>query len=127
MGPKKDQLRIKTIKCPYNNRGYCKFGDECTNKHVDKVCNDRDCIEEVSKFGLRWKHNKKKLCSYSHATFVIRTCPAVLLTLICLISEITSRLLWQVLHTLWPWNIFSDKKIQREVTWLEAVFFKNTT
>ena len=53
MGPKKDQLRIKTIKCPYNDRGYCTFGEECTNKHVDKVCNDRDCIEEVSKFGLR--------------------------------------------------------------------------
>ena len=77
MGPKKDQLRIKTIKCPYNNRGYCKFGDECTNKHVDKVCNDRDCIEEVCdkrhpnpcKFGLRCKHNRKKLCSYSHVTF----------------------------------------------------------
>ena len=77
MGPKKDQLRIKTTKCPYNDRGYCKFGNECNNKHVDKVCNDRDCTEEVCdkrhpnpcKFGLRCKHNKKKLCSYSHVTF----------------------------------------------------------
>ena len=47
MGLKKDQLRIKTTKCPYNDRGYCKFGNECNNKHVDKVCNDRDCTDEV--------------------------------------------------------------------------------
>ena len=46
MGPKKDQVRKTTMKCPYNDRGYCKFGDECINKHSDKVYNDKNCKEE---------------------------------------------------------------------------------
>ena len=77
MVPKKDQLRKTKIKCPYNDRGYCKFGEECINKHSDKVCNDNNCKEEECderhpnpcKFGNRCKHNKLKLCSYSHVTF----------------------------------------------------------
>ena len=77
MGPKKDQLRIKTVKCAYHDIGYCKFCDECNNKHFNEVCNDKNCTEESCnkrhynpcKFGMRCRHNKQNLCSYSHVTF----------------------------------------------------------
>ena len=50
MGPKKqqnnDEFRIINKKCPYYNRGYCKFGDRCNYKHFDKVCDDINCSEE---------------------------------------------------------------------------------
>ena len=43
MGPKKDlnneKVRIKNKICHYYDRGFCKFGDTCYNKHPDKVCN----------------------------------------------------------------------------------------
>ena len=52
-------------------------GDNCLNKHPDKVCNDINCTEDQCdkrhpnpcKFGMRCKFNKKKVCSYSHVTF----------------------------------------------------------
>ena len=81
MGPKKNQnsenVRIKPIKCPYYDRGFCKFGDKCYNKHPDKVCNDNNCSEDKCdkrhpnpcKFGRRCGHNKKNVCLYSHVTF----------------------------------------------------------
>ena len=47
MGPKKDQnidkARLKTRKCQYNDRGYCKHGDKCYNIHTDKVRDDKNC------------------------------------------------------------------------------------
>ena len=79
MGTKKsDKIRIKTLKCLYYDRGYCKHGDECFNKHPNNVCEDEDCFGEncekrhpnPCKFGIRCKFNRKKLCSYLHATFV---------------------------------------------------------
>ena len=81
MGPKKqqnnDEFRIINKKCPYYNRGYCKFGDRCNYKHLDKVCDDINCNEESCdkrhpypcKFGLRCKLNRKKICLYWHVTF----------------------------------------------------------
>ena len=50
MGPKKEQnnskFKIKSEKCSYYDRGYCKFGDKCDKKHPDKVCNDENCLED---------------------------------------------------------------------------------
>ena len=80
MGPKKDlkndKVRIKNIKCPYYDRGFCKFGDTCYNKHPDKVCNDNNCSGEncekrhpnPCKFGMRCNYNNKNACFYSHVT-----------------------------------------------------------
>ena len=79
MGPKKDQnnFRIKTIKCPYYDSGYYKYGDKCHNIHPDKVCNDNNCSEDKCdkrhpnpcKFGKRRRHSKKNVCSYAHVSF----------------------------------------------------------
>ena len=53
MGPKKDQnfdkARIKTTKCQYNDRGYCKHGDKFYNMHIDKVCDDKNCSGQCDK------------------------------------------------------------------------------
>ena len=82
MGPKKkqetDKTRIKNLKCPYYDRGFCKFGVECFNKHPDKVCESQNCSGEECdkrhpnpcKFGTRCKYNRTKVCSYLHVTFV---------------------------------------------------------
>ena len=78
MGPKKsDKTKIKSIKCPYYDRGYCKHGDECFNRHPAKVCEDEDCFGEncekrhpnPCKFGIRCAYNRKNVCSYLHANF----------------------------------------------------------
>ena len=37
MGSKKDKIKIN-IKCPYNDRGFCKFGYWCNYKHYNKGC-----------------------------------------------------------------------------------------
>ena len=68
MGPKKDQLRIKTVKCAYDDRGHCKFGDEYNNKHFDKVCNDRNCTEEICN-KMQSADTIRKTCVHSHVTF----------------------------------------------------------
>ena len=76
MGHKKDQSRLKTAKCRYNDRGFCKHGDKCFNIHTDKVCNDENCSETCDKrhpnpckFGPRCDFNRKNVCAYSHDTF----------------------------------------------------------
>ena len=79
MGPKKQQNsdKSKTIKCTYYDRGFCIFGEKCTNKHPDKVCDDPNCYEEncdkrhpnPCKFGIRCNFNRKQICLYSHVTF----------------------------------------------------------
>ena len=81
MGPKKEQksdkIRIKITKCPYYNSGFCKYGDDCYNKHPDKVCEDQDCSGEKCdkrhpnpcKFGFKCKYNMKNVCLYLHVTF----------------------------------------------------------
>ena len=33
-------------KCPYFDRGFCKYKYACRNKHSDTVCNDTNCNEE---------------------------------------------------------------------------------
>ena len=80
MGPKKEQRsdkpRIKNTKCPYYDRGYCKHGYECFNKHPRKVCEDQNCSGESCdkrhpnpcKFGIRCKHSRNKVCLYLHVT-----------------------------------------------------------
>ena len=78
MSPKKAQKKdaVKTSKCNFNNRGYCRLKDECENKHTNKVCNDLDCDEDECdmrhpnpcKFGPRCKFNKKQECMYLHVT-----------------------------------------------------------
>ena len=76
MGSRKtnqEGLRMKNIKCVHFNRGYCKFGDKCQNKHPDKVCNNKDCFNEncdfrhpnPCKYGPRCFY-QKKVCLYSH-------------------------------------------------------------
>ena len=54
MGPKKDQnidkARLKTRKCQYNDRGYCKHGDKCYNIYTDKVCDDKNCSGQCDNF-----------------------------------------------------------------------------
>ena len=75
MGSRKtNQEGIKIIKCVHFDRGYCKFGEKCKNKHNDKVCNDKDCINDncdfrhpnPCKYGPRCKFYLKKVCLYSH-------------------------------------------------------------
>ena len=80
MGPKtnSDKLRIKTRKYQYHDRGYCKHGETCNNKHPEESCNDETCSEKncdkrhpnPCKFGYRCKYKKKNVCSYSHITLV---------------------------------------------------------
>ena len=75
---KKEDSRIKTRKCQFFDTGFCKYKEECTNKHPDKVCDDPNCSEEncdkrhpnPCKFGLRYRFRKKKVCLYSHDTLV---------------------------------------------------------
>ena len=69
--------RIKNIKCVHFDRGYCKFGEKCKNKHPDKVCNDKDCTNDNCdfchpnhcKYGPICKFYQKKVCLYSHVKF----------------------------------------------------------
>ena len=79
MPPKKSNGKKKTSDmCSNYNRGYCKFRDECTKTHSDKVCDDVDCDEEICQkrhpnpcwHGFRCTYFKKKECLYSHVTFV---------------------------------------------------------
>ena len=78
MGPKKSKVkansRNKSVKCWYYNRGYCSNGDDCEEKHPDKVCADEDCFEDncenrhpnPCKFGSRCEFHRKKICLNSH-------------------------------------------------------------
>ena len=80
MGPKKDKskekLQTKTIKCPYYDRGYCKYGEECFKIHPDKVCEKPNCFSDKCdkrhpnpcKFGQSCTYNKNNICLYSHVT-----------------------------------------------------------
>ena len=61
-------------KCAHFDRGYCKFGEKCKNKHPDKVCNNKDCFNEncdfrhpnSCKYGPRCKFYQRNVCLYSH-------------------------------------------------------------
>ena len=35
--------------CIFNQTGFCKFKDECLNKHLDQVCEQSDCTDDVCK------------------------------------------------------------------------------
>ena len=69
--------KMMVEKCANYNRGYCKFKDECTKKHDDKVCNDMDCNEQDCQkrhpnpcwHGFRCTYYKRDECLYSHVTF----------------------------------------------------------
>ena len=74
MPPKKNNKREE--KCPFYNRGFCKFKDDCKKEHPKEVCDENNCTEEhcvkrhpnPCKFGFRCVFKKKKICLYSHVT-----------------------------------------------------------
>ena len=78
MGPKKDKAaekpQTKKIKCQNYDRGFCKYGEECSKIHPDKVCKEPNCFSDKCdkrhpnpcKFGLRCKFNRRNVCLYSH-------------------------------------------------------------
>ena len=78
MGPKKDKVKdqLKTQKCTFHDRGYCKHGEKCRNIHFDKVCEDQNCFNincekrhpNPCKFGIRCTFERKNICLYSHVT-----------------------------------------------------------
>jgi hypothetical protein len=62
------------FQCYYNNRGYCKFRDECRYQHYTEVCSQSLCKERqckfrhprVCKFGDNCHFLRKKYCLYKH-------------------------------------------------------------
>ena len=68
MGPKKEQKsdksRIKNVKCPYYDRGFCKHGDDFYFKHRYKVCGDQDCSGQNCE-----KRHPNPCKLYLHVTF----------------------------------------------------------
>ena len=78
MGPKKNKtqenLKNKSEKCKYYDRGYCRNGESCPDQHPDKVCTDINCFDDKCplrhpnpcKFKYRYVFQKKKICLYSH-------------------------------------------------------------
>ena len=78
MGPKKNSKgRENKRKCPYFDRGYCQYKEECNKIHPEEVCSDKNCDEKVCnkrqpnfcKFGFRCKFFKTNICLFSHTTF----------------------------------------------------------
>ena len=33
--------------CKFNQKGFCKFGDECRKRHIKEICANRDCKDEL--------------------------------------------------------------------------------
>ena len=58
--------------CIFNQTGFCKFKDECLNKHLDQVCEQSDCTDDVCKSLKRHpkpckKFMNSKYCYYNES------------------------------------------------------------
>ena len=72
-------FRNNASKCAYNDKGYCKFKDECRKQHFSEVCEEKDYKKECNKRHpkeCRWKNKckflAKNVCAFSHSVKVQR-------------------------------------------------------
>ena len=80
MPPKKSKteqnLKTKSQKCEFFDRGYCKKGEDCEYQHPDKVCSKSNCFNEKCHdphpnpcwWGPRCKFYNTNICLFSHDT-----------------------------------------------------------
>ena len=62
------------FQCSHNNRGFCKFRQECRYQHFHELCSKTICKDRECRFrhpkncknGDNCKFNKKKICAYRH-------------------------------------------------------------
>ena len=67
-------LILDIVQCYYNNRGFCKHGENCRYQHFQEPCPNRFCKDKQCKFRhpRPCKHEKsckfylKGICSYRH-------------------------------------------------------------
>ena len=60
--------------CSFQNVGYCKYKDKCSNKHAKDDYEDTSCIKKpchmrhkkTCKNGLQCKFNSKNNCEFKH-------------------------------------------------------------
>ena len=64
-----------TLKCKYNDSGYCKFGSQCRKQHYSRICSksncERNCKARHPKFckhEQNCKFLKRGICAYKHVT-----------------------------------------------------------
>jgi NurA-like 5'-3' nuclease len=68
----------KSLKCWYNDTGYCKFGEECQKRHFHTICMKTQCDNKcearhprLCKFKTKCKFFKKGVCAFKHATLAV--------------------------------------------------------
>ena len=68
---------FRTPKCPYNDSGFCKFGEECRKKHFKDICLKPKCSKncegrhpKTCKFESKCNLFKKNVCAFKHVTLV---------------------------------------------------------
>ena len=61
--------------CHYNQTGFCRYRDQCKNKHINETCADKDCsfkqcIKRHPKECRKYKSNSgcrfNRECAYKH-------------------------------------------------------------
>ena len=62
------------FQCSHNNRGFCKFGQECHYQHFHELCSKTICKDSECRFrhpkhcknGDNCKFYKQNICAYRH-------------------------------------------------------------
>ena len=71
-----DNIKHTTIpRCKFNNSGYCKYGNQCKERHFDKICSNSKCKKvcnarhpKICKYEQNCKFLRQGNCAYKHAT-----------------------------------------------------------
>ena len=71
----KNQYFRNSLKCWFNDTGYCKFGQECQKRHFSIICSIAKCDKKCNgrhpklcKFEEKCKFSKKNICAFKHVT-----------------------------------------------------------
>ena len=69
----KRNMNFRSEKCHHNDIGYCKFGDQCRQKHATNVCAQQNCEKNCNsrhpipcKYENKSKFLVKNVCAFSH-------------------------------------------------------------
>ena len=65
----------KLTKCLFNDRGYCKYREQCRKQHHKSICPIKNCDKKCNarhpkpcKFKSECRFNAKNICAFKHNT-----------------------------------------------------------